>query len=311
MRKALGLILAVFSFTACALFDPKVIAELRPDFQLPGKAPGVGYVEFAAFGDTGTGDQNQKDVAAAIAAYGLSSPLNFAVLLGDNFYEAGVASADDDQFRTKFEEIYSLGGLDVPFYAVLGNHDYYGNEQAQIDYYLANQAASNWNMPDYYYAFTEQIPGGTETIRVYMIDTNILLKDPVRADEELSWLEAELGASTAAWNVVCGHHTVYSSGAHGSTGDVKALLEPLFRAYGVDLYLCGHDHDLEILKPQGGVSYAVSGSGGKVRPDDYGFLSVYYANRYGATIVRISEGELALIPILANGSADYFYAIDK
>ena len=46
----------------------------------------------------------------------------FVVLLGDNFYEDGVASVDDPQWQTKFEDPYA--NIDLPFYAVLGNHDH-------------------------------------------------------------------------------------------------------------------------------------------------------------------------------------------
>ena len=42
---------------------------------------------------------------------------------GDNFYESGVDSISDDKWQTTFEAIYDAPALQVPWYAVLGNHD--------------------------------------------------------------------------------------------------------------------------------------------------------------------------------------------
>ena len=46
-------------------------------------------------------------------------------LLGDNIYDSGVTSVTDPQWQTKFEIPYM--GVNLPFYVVLGNHDYGGN----------------------------------------------------------------------------------------------------------------------------------------------------------------------------------------
>ena len=48
---------------------------------------------------------------------------------------------------------------------------------------------------------------------------------------------------------------------HGDTPELRRLLEPLFRKYGVHLYFSGHDHNLQHLKPTGFTHYVVSGGG--------------------------------------------------
>ena len=47
----------------------------------------------------------------------------------------GVKSADDKKFNEIFEEVYKGNELlNTPWFHILGNHDHYGNPQAQIDY---------------------------------------------------------------------------------------------------------------------------------------------------------------------------------
>jgi tartrate-resistant acid phosphatase type 5 len=38
--------------------------------------------------------------------------------------------------------------------------------------------------------------------------------------------------------------------------------QPVLEKRQATVYICGHDHNLQILKPQGGVHYVVAGGGG-------------------------------------------------
>ena len=49
-------------------------------------------------------------------------------------YDEGVTSEDDPQFQAKFEDTFPAASLQIPWYLVGGNHDYYGNIDAQIEY---------------------------------------------------------------------------------------------------------------------------------------------------------------------------------
>jgi predicted phosphodiesterase len=83
---------------------------------------------------------------------------------------------------------------------------------------------------------------------------------------QLAWLERELDGSRARWKIAYGHHPLYSSGArHGSEMDLRALVEPLFLKYGVDVVLAGHEHFYERIRPQQGIYYFTSGAAGKLR----------------------------------------------
>ena len=86
-------------------------------------------LEFMIVGDWGRdGAYYQRQVATAMGQFRRSQ---FVVSTGDNFYQHGVGSIHDRKWDTSFQRIYSA----VPqrWYAVLGNHDYAGSVEAQMN----------------------------------------------------------------------------------------------------------------------------------------------------------------------------------
>ena len=59
-----------------------------------------------------------------------------------------------------------------------------------------------------------------------------------------------------------------SARTHGSETRLRATLEPLLIKNNVSLVLNGHDHVYERIKPQNGIQYFVTGSGGQLRDGD-------------------------------------------
>ena len=204
----------------------------------------------------------------------------FVLTLGDNIYNTGVTGTDDPKWQTCFEQVYTASSLQIPWYASLGNHDYYGNVQAQVDY---TNVSSRWKIPARYYYFEKNADEKT-TVLFVIIDTNPFLEsyrnmkkngtydtfiDEVNSqntDTQLKWIDSVLASSNAKWKIVAGHHPVYSGGEHGNTDELIEKLRTLLEKYGVDMYLAGHDHDIQYLKKEGGsVNYFVSGAGSKLR----------------------------------------------
>ena len=71
------------------------------------------------------------------------------MLVGDNFYESGIHGSEySSRFRDTFENAFpaSHKELNIPFYAVAGNHDHGGNVTAQIEY---SKHSSRWNFDDF------------------------------------------------------------------------------------------------------------------------------------------------------------------
>ena len=215
-------------------------------------------VHVVAFGDWGFrgADSGQQAVAAAIRKLHAASPFNLGLTLGDNFYPDGVKSVDDSQWRDVWEADYSP--LGIPFFASLGNHDYRGNEQAQVDY---SAKSKTWRMPFRYYSF---LAGPVE---FFALDTDehtagrLIFTKPW-SDTQARWLDEALSRSKAVWKIVYGHHPIYSDGHHGDEARLKAKLLPILTRYKVDLYLCGHEHDLQYIK-RDGIQFVIAGGGGK------------------------------------------------
>jgi len=204
------------------------------------------YVRFVAIGDTGDGSEAQKRVAESIRQVCQGGNCDFALMLGDNFYEGGLQSLQDPLFKLFFEDIYQ--DIGIPFIAVLGNHDLKGNVFAQIYHSLDSPF---WRMPNFSYNFQ----AGPASFFGFNTSCGILQAEGVRQDVE---------ESQSPWKFLFGHQPVYSGGVHG---DLDPLSRGLWNNYfqgKVDFYLSGHDHQLEHLQVEGEkTEYIVSGSGGK------------------------------------------------
>lgn len=213
--------------------------------------------QFIAFGDFGMGNPTQKRVARAMESFCQSEPCDFALLLGDNIYPDGVDSPRDPQWKRKFEDPYRK--LEINFYPSLGNHDYRGNIEAQIQYSKVNE---KWKMPNRYYFFSKC------HIDFFVIDTEDFDSD------QADWLLEKILKSRAPWKVVYGHRPVFSHGGHGNNNALKKELLPLLMDQ-VDFYLAGHDHHLEYISKGYRPDFIVSGSAAESRPVEKGKSNLF------------------------------------
>lgn len=282
--------------------------ECRPEFTVPPRDPAVQYLEFMAVGDAGSGNEGQRIVAGSMKEYALQNPVKFVLYLGDNFYPNGVDSVDDPKFQDHFEEIYDKTVLNIPFYVIVGNHDYTGDVYAQIAY---TQKSSRWTMPGLYYSFSREL-NDQDTVQFYALDTDPIVNGE-NVDEQLVWFENQLQecAPRARWNIVYGHHPFYSNGYHGDSTEMIDKVFPLLAQYGVDIYISGHDHDLQILAPVNGVHLHVNGAGSKLRDTLCKENSLYAASLLGFMTFRISHDQAVVSVVLHEGIIDYCYVISK
>ncbi|MFO1462742.1 MAG: metallophosphoesterase [bacterium] len=261
-------------------------------------------VRFFTFGDWGTGTPSQIAVADAVTQNCLALGCDFGLLLGDNFYPSGVATTSDPQWQSRFEAVYDE--LPGPFFAVLGNHDYDGNEQAEIDY---SSLQGRWKMPGRSYTIAWPPGAPDPVVEIFVVDSNAF--DAASAAE----LQARLAASTARWKLLALHHPVYSNGLHGDdSAGINALLLPAICGK-IDAVLAGHDHLFSHLEdPNDGCAFSqfVIGTGGKdlynANPDP---RALYSESTFGFAILEIQSDKLRLEFRRADGSLAYAFALQK
>ncbi|MDO5637620.1 MAG: metallophosphoesterase [Myroides sp.] len=237
-------------------------------------------IAFLAIGDFGRhGAFTQKEVARDMGTVAEILDLNFTVSVGDNFYPTGVQSTQDYQWISSFESIYTHHLLHEPWFVALGNHDYEGNVQAQIDY---SNVSRRWEMPNRYFERLIEIDND-QYLQLLVIDTNPMvskyLKEPEKylgindqsTQEQLKWIEDKLSTTNPkiVWRIVVGHHPLYSGGKRKTakeTQEIQHLLEPVFEKHKVDAYICGHEHDLQIIKRNNKpFTQFLSGAGSELR----------------------------------------------
>lgn len=278
---------------------PNFMRTPPPLFQI---APEDKPIRVLAFGDFGTGSPQQIQLAAAMKEYQKKSPFDFGITLGDNFYPNGVSSPDDPQWKAKWEDLY--GPLGLSFYATLGNHDYMRSDGPAAEI-LHTQKSPSWKMPATYYTYT------AGPVQFFAIDT-IELSDSVLPNKEMAWLDTEIAKSKARWKVVYGHYQIYSATRGDEQNLIRRLL-PILRNR-VDVYLCGHDHNLQELKPEDGVHFFVSGGGGAgvypFRQPNYPH-SIFKQEQYGFTVLDADKDQIRMRFIGLDGKELYSSVIHK
>jgi len=273
-----GLVLLVQFFTVYLFSQAPLVEDLGyRGGSIPGIKKPANALHFIAMGDWGRNGENyQKEVAAGMGKAAHDLGASFVIATGDNFYPYGVASTQDYHWISSFETIYTAQSLHVKWYPVLGNHDYASNPDAEVAY---SKISSRWTMPSRYYSQTFAI--GPDTLLMAFIDTDPIEKelrnapyDSIRYPAggvalQRQWLENLLATSKAGWKMVVGHHPLYTGGWRKNSEDTKSMrgfLEPIFTKYNVDIYIAGHEHHLEYIKPDGPTHYIISGAASEARP---------------------------------------------
>jgi hypothetical protein len=253
-------------------------------------------VRVVALGDFGTGTNEQRQVAAAMRTHHLQSAFDIGVTVGDNFYVDGMKSPGDPRWQTWWEELY--GPLQIMFYAVLGNHDWhlFDSPAAEI---LYSEGSRSWHMPAPYYTFV------AGPVQFFALDTNEI------SQKQLRWLDDELTRSQSRWKVVYGHHQIYSDGYHGDTSRLVTQLFPLLKNR-VDVYLSGHEHDLQHLRPENGVHFLISGGGGRsLRPVQPSPRALFAREEHGFTILEATPTQLDIQFVGSNSQVIHEYKLRK
>jgi tartrate-resistant acid phosphatase type 5 len=284
----------------------------------------------------GAGYAAQMQVARGMRHYAAAGKLrpDALFLLGDNWYgdlPDGVRSA---RWAAQFEAMYPAEFFPGPAYTMLGNHDYQrlpptvNKVEAQLEYARVGRGLdgkpTRWTLPARWYTF--DFPAHAPRMHCIVLDSNMPRSDgkpshgadfTLTADEQaeqLRWFEQQLQRPrTAPFLVVMAHHPMYSNGPHGDHSVLVRDWDPLFKKYKVDLYMAGHDHDLQVLHfKDHPTTHFLSGGGGadlyalKVDGLDRG---PYAQEVHGFSHLSVSRHALALRHLDSDGR--FLFGISK
>jgi len=257
-----------------------------------------GFLSVGDWGSASLGGYHQRNAEATatamksyIAGVNSADAVAFVVSTGDNFYYCGIQNTSDAQINEDYTTIF--GGMGVPWYQSLGNHDYGFSPEAQL---ALNETIPGWIMDARYYHRRVVISSGSgnhdEIIaNIIVLDTNPCVKDyrgtdrrlwdpcgteypdcspimePCRfhenilsqdCDTQLVWAKKILESiGKREWVFVVGHHKAEEINV--ADFQTTFLDDPR-----VHLYLNGHNHNLEHYKINGQAKYMTTGAGGMV-----------------------------------------------
>ncbi|CAG8468538.1 7304_t:CDS:2 [Cetraspora pellucida] len=264
--------------------------------------PGIDKLDFLVFGDWGYqgSDSRQSVVASAMKTWADNNNTTFILSLGgilsdhsksNNFYTSnstdheGVDSIYDPKWKTSWLDVYGGKLKDLVWYTVAGNHDWYTNVTAEVDYFW--EIDQRFFLPSLYYVRT--VTFGSKKIKASFIhiDTDPLyypydsltnvdnlkatllalgLNTPDAIESKIKWIEQQLkNVQDSKWIFVVGHHPLISGNC--SSIYYMSRLPPLFEKYNVAAYLAGHVHKLEYqeVNSTSHVAYFTTGAGSKTQ----------------------------------------------
>jgi hypothetical protein len=251
-----------------------------------------GFLSVGDWGSAALGGYHQRDAfetAAAMKAYvTANNETKFVLNTGDNFYYCGIQNTSDPQISEDYTDVF--GGMGIPWYNSLGNHDYGFAPEAQL---ALNATIPEWIMDGRYYHRRFHVGVGVG-VNIIVLDTNPCVRDyrgedrrkwdpcgtdypdcspittdPCRfhenilsqdCDEQLVWAKsilASIPADHSEWVFVVGHHK--ADEINVADFQTAFLDDPR-----IHLYLNGHQHNLQHYSVNGQAKYITTGAGGMV-----------------------------------------------
>lgn len=224
-------------------------------------------VRIVAIGDSGDGSAEQLELRDTIVA---NEEFDILMHLGDMAYDIGRFT----EFESYFFDVYADIMDDTAVFTTMGNHEFLSDSgQPYRDVYHIFEEGVREEDRELYYSFDYgnihfvSLDSNEGTLIPIYLDINERV-----TDDMFDWMEQDLAASDAEWNVVFMHHPFYSSSERGVRWEnIRRWLNRL-EDLGVDLVLAGHDHHYERSVPtshgctstmQDGLVQLVAGGSGK------------------------------------------------
>jgi tartrate-resistant acid phosphatase type 5 len=342
----------VVSIILCILLLGQVLAKKTTLLDTAGslvnsifRSPANPLVRFAVIGDFGrSGKLNQSEVANTMGNMCASRGCDFIISTGDNIYDTGARDANDPKFSTCYEQVYAHPGLQgIKWFMTLGNHDYRLNPQAQVEY---AKTSKRWHLPDRFYKQdieVRQVTQGRKStneihfekggknalvnLNLVILDTtplnsyyytsgtmNITAMKELNITKQREFYNKAIHGPSDEWRIVIGHHPLYSAGRHLDNADIINEFSSTLTKDLVDVYFCGHDHNIQHLVA-GGTDMIISGAGSKAAFDVHKNANHKYLKSYqeesGFVYVSLFKHEMVIEFVNLFGEITHKLKINK
>lgn len=272
--------------------DGEKMSELKT-FETTRKNRGV---NFFVIGDTQATDTTNTDqITKILGESGVK--YDFGIQTGD-----AVDNGGNYEMWANIAKVFSgdfLGKQDLV--QVLGNHEYYGDEDAST-------ANAYFDLSD-----EEEAPAyySTQYGNVYIAVINYGTK---RYDEAIKWIKKDAAKSDATWKILTLHEPAYYTNPSAANEGAAQKIRDLADDVGFDIVFSGHDHSYSRTAPQTGnkvnddgtIYYICGSTGEKSYPvvEDKSFNFEICTNDYNAVYItaEATDTELSLTTYDYTGS---------
>jgi tartrate-resistant acid phosphatase type 5 len=271
----------------------------------------VYQINFTSIGDWGCyqlGDPYRKyqyKVGYAMGERCCDNECEFVINVGDNFYPNVSSKIDQVLWNANFENVYHDHSLMIPWYSILGNHDYVSHPEQQLLYISQNY--NRWQLPSRYYNVTTYRDDFPMKLNFIFLDTSPCIKKYRKMDKDVNISQNDINNSNSIKNefidnilsqncseqyewfkntikwyvemdekiVVVGHHPVYQ--IDFDSGNINFI--ELFQKYDshIILYISGHKHRLERYHiKHSSTEFMISGAG--CQYDNSMNMNLFYEN---------------------------------
>lgn len=246
-------------------------------------AAGAGApVDILVFGDSGDGGSDQYAVLDQM----VKVPFDLILHVGDIAYDSGTRQEISDHVFDVYEDLLKH----FPIFPATGNHEYGTEEAAPFREAFVLPENGGERGRERWYSFD------WGDVHVVVLDTELV------GETQARWLDADLAASDKPWEIVLFHRPPYSSGSHGPSMVVREHFTPILEKHQVPLVLVGHEHHYERFEPINGVTYLITGGGGRgTRPVGTSPETAFADGVLQFVQLRIAGDTLALHAVDATG----------
>jgi hypothetical protein len=217
-------------------------------------------------GDSGQPGPIQEAVRDAFLNYTGARGADLWLMLGDNAYNSGT----DAEYQAGVFTPYAAQLRQWVLWPTRGNHDalHFGANSDYYDFFTLpalGQAGGVSSGTEAYYSYDYA------NVHFVCLDSEGSSRQPGSA--MLTWLKADLAATSQDWIITYWHHPPYTKGSHDSDFENQLIemrqnVVPVLDSLGADLCLTGHSHSYErsfLLRQHYGTSGTLADS---MRVDD-------------------------------------------